>query len=197
MASTERLVIALLAAGSSRRFGNEDKLLAPLGGKPLLHWAADAARAVDAADHLVITSAAFPPSALPGGYRQRINTAPDEGLAASLRIAAAHAQTSGATALMVLLGDMPMVTTAHLLALRAARDAGEARAIFSRPAKGPPRPPALFTAAHLPVLEAGEGDAGARSLMQGGAFVDADAALLLDVDTPDDLLRCSACLAAR
>lgn len=50
------VAILLLAAGASRRFGTENKLLAPLAGKPLVRHAGDAARAVPAALHFVVTS---------------------------------------------------------------------------------------------------------------------------------------------
>lgn len=188
------LAVALLAAGRSQRFGEADKLSAPLAGKPLLHWAADAGRSINAAQHIVVTGPDFSPRDLPPGYLHLVNATPEEGLSSSLRMAAAHARH--ASALLVLLGDMPRVSAAHLEAILSLHRGSPDRAIFSRMGGGSPQPPALLPAALLPRLEAMSGDSGARGIAADALFVEADADLLIDVDTPDDLVRCAALFAA-
>ena len=189
MAAPEGLTVALLAAGRSQRFGEGDKLSARLAGKPLLHWAADAGRSINAAQHIVVTGPNFAPQDLPPGYAHLVNVAPEEGLASSLRVAASHA--ASASALMILLGDMPCVTAAHLQTLISLLEDNPSRAVFSRTAVGAAQPPAIFPAALLPALKTLTGDSGARSLAADALFVEADADLLIDVDTPDDLVRCT------
>lgn len=173
----------LLAAGASRRFGPQDKLLAPLDGRPLIHHAADSMRGATL-DHriAVITSDALVPH-LAGFTLCRI--APglqSDSLHAGLRAAA------GANRLLIALGDMPDVTAAHL-------DAVLAHAIDDAPAcshdGARPLPPACFPAAMLPQLMALEGDQGAGRLL---ADLPPDRmlpapGLLRDVDRPADLVR--------
>lgn len=191
MAGTERLAVALLAAGRSVRFGEADKRVALLGGKPLLHWAAAAGKGINAAQHFLVTSADFPQQHCPDGYMLLVNPDAQEGLASSLRLVARRARESEAGALLVLLGDMPLVRAAHLAALVATFDATPLRPVFTRAPGGPPQPPALFHAAHFAALEALSGDNGARALARGAAFVEAPADSLVDVDTPADLALCA------
>ena len=191
MTSVEHLAVALIAAGRSARFGAADKLCAPLGGKSLIEWAAQAGRAIDAAQHFAVTAPDFPPHHCPAGYALLRNPDAAEGMAASLRIAARHARGTGATALLVLLGDMPLVRPAHLAALIAAFADDPALPVFTRVPRGAPQPPALFPAALLPALEVLSGDAGARGLARGAAFVEADPEQLVDVDTEADLALCA------
>ncbi len=192
MPPPERLLVALLAAGRSRRFGAADKLVAPLAGRPLLHWAAEAGHGQNAAQHVVVTAPDCPQQILPQGYAHLVNGEAETGLSASLRLAAQHARTMEADALLVLLGDMPLVTAAHLGRLVAAFD--PARPVFSRPPGGPAQPPALFPAALFPALETRLGDSGARGLSADALLVEAPAAMLMDVDIPADLARCEQAL---
>lgn len=196
MANADRIVVALLAAGRSRRFGEQDKLVATLAGRPLLHWAAAAGRSINAAQHLVIAGPDFPQQLLPDDYGLLVNPAPEAGLASSLRIAAGHARAVDALALLVLLGDMPLVTSAHLRSILAMHAGGAGRPIFSRNRAQAAQPPALFPASLLSELEGLSGDSGARGFAEQALFVEAAADMLFDVDTPADLERCSALLGA-
>ena len=45
----------LLAAGASHRFGTENKLLANIGGKPLIRWVAEEITHSGAAEVVVVT----------------------------------------------------------------------------------------------------------------------------------------------
>ncbi|HEY4753359.1 MAG TPA: 2-C-methyl-D-erythritol 4-phosphate cytidylyltransferase, partial [Candidatus Limnocylindrales bacterium] len=46
-----------MAAGASRRMGGVDKVLAPLGGRPLLAWSIDAVAASPHVDRLIVVTA--------------------------------------------------------------------------------------------------------------------------------------------
>ncbi|MBU0556989.1 MAG: NTP transferase domain-containing protein [Alphaproteobacteria bacterium] len=183
------LAVALLAAGRSTRFGTADKLRADLGGRPLIGWAAQAERSVEAAHHLLVAPAGVDWEALAPGYRLLVNVQPEAGMSHSLCLAAQAAQEAGAAALLVLLADMPFVTGTHLKAMLGRLATDEARAVFSCSPDGVAQPPALFPARDFGVLQALDGDRGARGLAAGAALVPADARLLLDVDTPGDLAR--------
>ncbi len=194
VAHAEGIVVALLAAGRSTRFGVADKLLAPLGSRPLLEWAAQAGRSLNAERYVVITDgpAAFDANA--PGYERLINPSPEQGMASSLRIAAAAAERAGARALLILLADVPFVTAEHLARLVETFRDDQSRPVFSAAPDGAAQPPALFPASMFPLLQTLEGDKGARALAVEAALVQTGADILLDIDTPDDLARAQSLL---
>ncbi len=184
MASADGLVVALLAAGRSQRFGAPDKLVAPLAGRPLIDWAAEAGHAVEAAQHIMVTGLDLPQQNCPAGYVQLVNPDAEEGLSSSLRVAAHHAREAGASALLVLLADMPFVRPSHLSLLIATFRTNPAIPVFSQ-APGIPRsrPPSCLqpcfqhwrrsAATAVPAVSA-----------RGAVLVEAPADTLIDVDTP-------------
>lgn len=186
-AASANLMVALLAAGYSRRFGHADKLAADLGGRPVLAWAAAAGLTVNAPHHVLVTShsAHLPEGA--AGYRTVVNPSPEQGMASSLRIAAKEAQDTDASALLILLADTPFIEPDHLRKLVASASANPSRAVFTRAPTGIPQPPAIFPARLFPDLSALEGDQGARSFARDALFVEADEAQLLDIDRQEDL----------
>ncbi|HEY1125482.1 MAG TPA: nucleotidyltransferase family protein [Sphingobium sp.] len=190
MASIDGLVVALLAAGRSQRFGG-DKLAAPLGGKLLLDWAVEAGRAVDAAQHVVVTGPDVPQRIVPADYMQLRNADASEGLGSSLRVAARHAREANASALLVLLGDMPFVRPSHLSVLVATFSIDPEAPVFSHAPGNAAQPPAILPAALFPALETLCGDSGARHLARGATLIEAPADTLIDVDTPADLALCA------
>lgn len=96
----------VLAAGEARRMG-EQKLLLEIGGEPML------ARVLRACSHLptLVVGAASLRSFVEGsGVRYIANDMPEAGMAHSLALADAAADPG--SALLVLLGDKPLVTRA-------------------------------------------------------------------------------------
>lgn len=193
MATTETLVpdlvVALLAAGRSSRFGAADKRMALLGERPLIAWAAEAGRSVVAVRHVLVTSGATPFDAAAPGYEALVNGDAAEGLASSLRLAARVAREADAAGLLVLLADMPFVDTAHLARLVSAFGHEPGRPVFSRAPGSMAQPPALFPAAYFPELERLSGDKGARQFARDAVIIETNAEMLIDVDTPEDLER--------
>lgn len=193
---TERAIIAaLLAAGRASRFGG-GKLDAPCAGKRLALWAIEAVRDAGFSPGLCVTGPEEPCFLCEApGWQRVVNPLLEHGLAGSLAAAAREGERRGAAALLIVLADMPLVTPALLrdLAARAgpaATDHGGGR----------PGVPALIPAALFPALMASQGDRGASALLAaqpGLALVQPPGAALLDVDTPADLARAEALLAAR
>lgn len=192
MACAEGLAIALLAAGRSTRFGVADKLTAPLAGKPLAQWAAEAGCAVEADWRFFVTAPDSPLDFAGLGYTRLANAERDRGLSSSLGVAAAAAEQVGAEALLILLADMPLVSSDHLAAV-ILRGRG---AVFSRTPDGIPQPPALFPRSLFAALQTLEGDKGARSLAGDATLIDISADQFIDIDTPDDLARAERMLAS-
>lgn len=182
-------MLALLAAGQSSRFCDKDKLSALLGDKMLGLYAADAASDLPFARKLVIVSPAHDCAPQWGalGYQMVANEAAAQGQATSVRLAAAQAIASGASALCIMLADMPFVTNGHIGRLIAAfEQEGGTRTIASARHEQP-MPPAIFPSGALETLLDLTGDAGARKLLGDALLIAGSDQLLTDIDTPEDL----------
>lgn len=181
----------ILAAGAGRRFGG-GKLLADLGGAPVIRRVADRVTGAGFAEVLVVTGAEDAPLRIAlAGSDVRILNAPDwaEGMAASLRRGVA-ALSPAVQGVCVFLGDMPLVPAALCPPLV---EAAQAAGFAGRPRyQGKPGHPVAFTRAAFADLLALEGDEGAATLLKARAgaiaYVEtADSGVLFDIDTPADL----------
>ena len=157
--------VLVLAAGLSRRFGDGDKLLAPVRGQPLAaHVAATVAKA-PFADRFAVVPAGNQARAsifAAAGFQVIENAQPARGQGRSLALGAQNVCGTPAGGLLVLLADMPFVRLAHLLTLL--ERIGEAPAAASL--HGARRiPPTLFARQAFADLSALDGDAGARSVL--------------------------------
>ena len=181
----------LLAAGASRRMGERNKLLAPgPDGRAMVAHSLDRLSGFPF-DPLVVVvgheSAAV--AAALGGRNVTLVTAPDHaaGLAASLRAGLARLPPSTA-AVLVALGDMPLVQPATVAALLAAFRSG---AVVLPRYGGQMGNPVLWDRGFIPAMMGLAGDRGARSLLPEPpalTVVDVDdPGVLADFDTPESL----------
>lgn len=178
----------MLAAGSGTRFGG-NKLEALLDGEPIgLHAARTVATlgfgwrfAVHDPRHTMLAAGL---SAL--GFTLIANDAPEAGQAHSLALGIASVSATSARALLVALGDMPLVAASHLRAL-VAESVLHSDAVIASSAGAVRQPPALLPRSIWPQLLHGKGDQGARALLQEARLVEASPAQLRDIDTLDDL----------
>jgi molybdenum cofactor cytidylyltransferase len=182
----------ILAAGQGTRFGSESKLLAELGGKPLIRHVAEAA----------LASKAFPVLAVLGHRREEVDAVlprpvprvenPDyaRGLSTSLRAGFA-ALDQAAEAAVVLLGDMPQVTPALIDGLIDTWIAAGRPAAVVPTYDGRRGNPVLLSAALGPEIAKLTGDTGAGALLRARDDVHelpvTAASILADVDTPEAL----------
>ncbi|ATW03039.1 hypothetical protein CHN51_05420 [Sphingorhabdus sp. YGSMI21] len=185
------MMLALLAAGQSRRFGDQDKLGALLGDRMLgLHAAATGAEmgfvgklVIGTRDHVCAASWREM------GYEVLDNDKAAQGQATSVRLAAARAIDAGATSLCIMLADMPFVTRDHIGKLVAAFDqTGGTRTVASA-RDGQPMPPAIFPSDALAELVELKGDTGAQKLLRDAILVAGSDRLLTDIDTAEDLAK--------
>jgi molybdenum cofactor cytidylyltransferase len=187
-----RIAAVVLAAGRSTRMGGPNKLLAEIGGRPLVRIAVEEALASRAKPVIVVT----------GHQRGEVERAlaglpavlvhnPDFalGLGTSLKagIAAVPADAEGA---IVCLGDMPQVDAGLIDRLIAAFDPERGALVVMPTFEGKRGNPVLWSRRFFPDLMAIEGDVGARHLIgrYGEAVVEvplASKAALVDVDTPE------------
>ena len=186
----------LLAAGTSSRFGAENKLLEDVDGEAIGRHAARTL--VDSrVDPIVVVlghEARRVRDALEGlPLEFVVNEAYERGQASSVRTGIRAIQERTATdAVVVALGDMPFVDPATVDALVAAyaADAGDALAAAYEGERGNP---VLFDARFFEQLTDVEGDVGGRRILLEGdssalIAVD-DPGVRRDVDVPDDLPR--------
>lgn len=189
MVDAENIAAILLAAGTSQRFGTDDKLLAPLAGEPLALHAAR--HIVELAPRRCIAVCRDDDDALARllashGFEIIVNPHPKHGLSRSLSCGIAEAARGPDAAAMVCLADMPFVSTGHLRKLIARFDPVEAPIVASTNGDAT-MPPALFARALFEKLRSGEGDRGGKALLADAALVPAPAGELVDIDRPDDL----------
>jgi bifunctional UDP-N-acetylglucosamine pyrophosphorylase/glucosamine-1-phosphate N-acetyltransferase len=122
--------IVILAAGQGTRMRSAlPKVLHPLCGRPLVHWPVHAARAAGAGRIVVVDSAARPLDGhLPEDVVLAVQARPD-GTAGAVEAAMAAVPEDGAV--VVLAGDVPLVTAAFVSELVAAHAASGAAATMA------------------------------------------------------------------
>ncbi len=189
-----RIAALVLSAGRSSRMAPANKLLIEIDGVPMARRAVDAALASQAvATIAVIGNDAARVRQAFAGCDIAIVENPDfaAGLSSSLRAGLASLPDD-IDGVLVLLGDMPRITAAHLDRLIAAFAPDEGRAICIPTHRAKRGNPILWSARFLPDMRALDGDQGARGLI--GRHADQvcevempDDAVLLDVDTPGAL----------
>lgn len=185
-----RFGAVILAAGRSSRMASVNKLLMPLGDRPVIRHVVQTA----------LEAGLGPVTVVSGHDREAVRTALaglpvgivgnddyEEGLASSIRtgVVAIAAEVDAA---LFLLGDMPLVTPRHLRPLLAAFAPAEGHSICI-PTYGTRRGnPVLWGAQYFPRLLELSGDQGARVLFRDLAdqileVAMPDDAVLVDIDT--------------
>lgn len=196
VASTHfRIGVVILAAGASTRMG-EPKQLIPVGGKPLL------LRAVEAA----LASPVWPVVVVLGANAERIrpilarlpvliteNPAWSEGMAASIRAGVTTLQqfSHRLDAALLALCDQPAFSPGTVAELIAAQQKTGCSIVAAHYA-GRNGAPALFLRDHFHTLTSLTGEEGARALLNDDPSRVASVelpALAHDVDTPADIPR--------
>lgn len=188
-----RVHTIVLAAGKSSRMGGPNKLLSTFDSEPLVRRVAGRVLASQSRSATVVTGhqGVAVVKALDGlNVAIADNPAYADGLSTSLKAGIA-AVPANADAAMVVLGDMPEVTTDDLN--RLIREFGRAggQAIIRASSGGKRGNPVILPRAAFAELALAEGDSGARALMENGRHevvdVDIGPGAMVDVDTPEAL----------
>ena len=190
----ERTAGVLLAAGGGSRFdGPAHKLLAQVGGRPLLEHALASMMAAGL-DHVgVVTGAIELGLLLPPGVSALPNDRWTEGQATSLRVAVDWARSLGVTALLVGLGDQPGILARAWRAVAEAVEAPIAVATYAdRSGRGRHRGHPVRLHSSMWELLPSDGDRGAGVVMARFPELVCEVACdgdTSDVDTVEDLAR--------
>lgn len=179
--------MVLAAGGGSRFSGGAHKLVSDFRGRPLVAWAVDAALGAGLAEVVVVQGAVDLGELVSAGVTLLTNERWAEGQATSLGMAIAHARAAGHDAVVVGLGDQPLLASSAWRAV----------------ASAPPTPPIAVATYDgrrgNPVRLAStvwdrlrfDGDEGARELMRREPGLCGEVACAegnpADVDTVEDL----------
>jgi molybdenum cofactor cytidylyltransferase len=184
----------LLAAGASQRFGADNKLLANIGGKPLIRWVAEEivhsgaeVVVVTGCDHLRIEKAL---EGLPLRFAHNLSWPRGVGSSIAAGVMALGSQARGA---FIYPGDMPFLTSALLQDLMATfNESRGASIVYPTTLAGEQRNPVLWPRRFFPLLASLSGPGGAKHLL--AAFIDSqkpvpvvDDGAFADIDLPADL----------
>jgi len=189
-----RVAGVLLAAGTSSRYGDANKLLADVGGAPMVRRSAETLLDAGLAEVVVVV-----------GYEdERVRDAlsgldvrfvenPDYETGQASSVRAGVRALGDADAAVFALGDMPYVDSGSVRALVAAYEDGAGSALAAG-FEGERGNPVLFDARHFDALADadgdGDGDTGGKQILLGaedGAIVETgDPGVRRDVDRPSD-----------
>lgn len=188
------VAVVLLAAGRASRMGEggPHKLLAEFDGMPLVRRSATTALSSGAAAVIAVTGHRREDieQALAGLAVQPVHN-PDfaSGMASSLISGIGTPSAQQADGTLVMLADMPGITTDDLKALIAAFGEANGQAIVRAVSRGKRGNPVILPRAVYDAVMRLEGDVGARHIIEtsGLAVIDVDIgdAAHLDVDTPE------------
>jgi molybdenum cofactor cytidylyltransferase len=180
--------VVLAAGGASRFAGERHKLVSEFRGRPLVAWAIDHALGAGLDATAVVTGAVDLEGVLPAGVCVVHNERWADGQASSLLAAVRWARQRGFEAIVVGLGDQPLVPPEAWTTVAAATSP-----IAVAEYDGHRSPPTRLASSVWPLLREA-GDAGARSLMAERPDLVQQLACpgqAIDIDTVEDLARWS------
>jgi len=190
----------VLAAGLSRRMG-QSKVLMKVGGRAIIRYVVESVLAGGVDSVWVVTGPDVEPieAALAGTEVQfAVNLTPEEGQAGSVRTGIA-ALPASVEAVLIALGDQPLMPPSVIPALLAARRTSPKFIVAPRYRDGQGNP-VVFRREIFPELLRLTGDQGARPIIQKEPtrveWVELDLPMPPDVDTPDDYEKIRANLRA-
>jgi molybdenum cofactor cytidylyltransferase len=184
----------LLAGGASQRFGAANKLLADIGGKPLIRGVAEEAVrsgaevvVVTGCDRVLIEQAL---EDLPLRFAHNLSWTRGMGSSIAAGVIAVGSQALGA---FIVPGDMPFLTSALLKDLMAAFNENRgASIVYPTTRAGEQRNPVLWPRRFFPLLASLSGPEGAKHLLASSIDSQeqvrvADEGAFADIDFPADL----------
>lgn len=185
----------ILAAGPSLRFGERNKLLVEVDGRPMLQRVVEAVTAGGVDETVVVTGAdhASIASSLRGyGVKRVRNKGWPEGMGTSLAKGMKALESDNCGGILVCLGDLPFLSSRMVRRLIGVFRQHHGERIVVPKVKGRRGHPVIFPVACRAELMQLAGDIGAKSLLNNAGpslmEVEVDSSeIVRDVDTPSDL----------
>lgn len=183
----------ILAAGQSKRFGPENKLLSAYKGAPLIHHCLNTLLSGPFTDRILVTghdAMHIEPHVRKLPVRIAFNPDYEHGMGSSLA-AGVNALMPDCEAFMVFLADMPDIPANLVSALLDAYQANSGTYSIIRPVyRGQPGHPVLFSIDFAPQLAKLTGDLGASTIIrenqhQTHYIQSKSAGVLKDIDSKD------------
>ncbi|MBR6738748.1 MAG: nucleotidyltransferase family protein [Oscillospiraceae bacterium] len=178
----------VMAAGNASRFG-ANKLLEPIGGKPIIHHALSAIPAELFSSVVVVTQyEAVGNIAKEFNFTTIRNTQPELGVSHTIQLGIEA--LSACDAICFAVADQPLLRRESVAALVAlhGKNRDKIAALASDGTRGNP---CIFPARFFPALMALTGDRGGRSVIRANedalVLLEAQPQELWDIDTPDAL----------
>lgn len=171
--SAKRCAIIILASGLSKRFGRENKLLAPLAGRAVIDHALEHIMPVGFGLHVAVIAALDDEGALlqaklvKAGYKIIINPTPQSGQGGSLALGVQAVIAAGFERACIALADMPFVPSEHYAALvRLSANSSQIATQAQIDGELVTLPPCMFSGQALARLTQASGEKGAKSYMK-------------------------------
>ncbi|WP_159659824.1 nucleotidyltransferase family protein [Alcanivorax xiamenensis] len=186
----------LLAAGEARRMGSHHKLLAEFDGCPLVRRSAQTLLSSRLCPVIAVTGHQH--SQVESALRElevepQFNPAHGTGIGSSLACGFAHPAIMKTGGTLVMLADMPAITPDHVHRLVQAFRQHGGNVIVRASCDGQRGNPVIIPEALYNDMRQLSGDTGARSLIERSELpvldVETGPAALLDVDTPEAVIR--------
>jgi len=190
---TSAITAVVLAAGSASRFGSV-KLLAPLGGRPVLQHVLDAVHGAGLTHVVVVLgddADAIEAAIDWHGERRVSNPDPAQGLSSSVGIGMAAVPASAARALIVL-GDQPAINPETVRTVLEQPEDPSRPVVVARYEDDSARNPVLLERAAFPLVAEATGDRGLGPVLAAHPELVREVIVSgsnPDVDTPADLGR--------
>jgi len=189
--SSGKVAALVLGAGRSHRMGEQNKLLASVGGVAMMQRVVDAALKAELVSTTVVTGwqAGEVRNLLRGRDVAFVHNADyQQGLAGSLKLGLSSLAPD-VDGVIILLADMPFINSVHINELLAEFNPATERDIVAPIRDGRLGNPVIWSARYIPAMMKLEGDRGARPLLDEFAasvweVPMGDDAIFMDVDTP-------------
>ena len=190
-----KVAALLMAAGNSRRMGGPNKLLLPFCGQPLVAHAVEAVKHANFYKSIMVTGRDHVEIAKYGvgdGYQIVHNPNYEQGFGTSLGagfLALFEAQNIDGA--LVMLADMPLITSDHLNALIHAFAAAKTPTIIRASNNGVAGNPVIVPQALFQDMARLDGQQSGQAILKASGlptqFVDIGSAAHADIDTPQAL----------
>jgi len=186
----KRISAIILAAGYSRRYGKENKLLASLKGKPILSHVLDSIALAPLSQRLVVVNpTGSEVASLCDSSTFDIVENIDAANGMGTSIAAGVRALERADGVMVALGDMPFIREHTYLNIIDAFHNNPTKTIFAPSCDGRLGHPVIFRRSHFDQLKTLSDDTGAKRIIAANkiTFLSlpvSDPGVVLDIDAP-------------